>query len=104
MINGRDQDLLAALGQVLASEIDAAIKPLRERIERLEQRGWKGDYQRALPYCAQSEVRYKGATWIATRDVCAGEILPGEPGSGWQLKDKSPAPPRQPTSERTYGV
>jgi hypothetical protein len=88
--------LIADIGQVIRDEL----KPLEQRIEKLEQRGWRGDYQRAMAYPMQSEVRHKHATWIAIRDIAPGEV-PGEGATGWQLKDRAQTPPRQPTHPRT---
>jgi len=98
-MNARDEGLMSAIAVVLLDEVEKAIKPLRERIAKLEDRGWKGDFQKALSYSAQSEVRHKGASWVATRDIAPGEV-PGEGCTGWQLKDKAQTPPRGPTAQR----
>jgi hypothetical protein len=100
-VTTRDTALIGAIGQELAGR-DQRIEALERRIEKLEQRGWKGDYQRALAYPMQSEVRHKHSTWIATRDIAPGEV-PGEGATGWQQKIKSEVTPRQPTQERSYG-
>jgi hypothetical protein len=98
----RDQALISAIGHEL-NERDKRIEALERRIEKLEERGWKGDFQKALAYPAQSEVRYKHALWVATRDIAPGEV-PGEGATGWQQKIKPEIVARQPTPPRTYGT
>jgi hypothetical protein len=92
------KEFISAIGQIIADEL----KERDARIAKLEQRGWRGDYQRALAYPMQSEVRHKHATWIAICDIAPGEI-PGEGATGWQQKDKPQTPPRQPTVQRSNG-
>jgi hypothetical protein len=100
--------LITDVGQFVVQEIAYALKPLKEqmvalqaRIEELEQRGWKGDYQRAVSYPRHSLVRFNESLWSCIQDAGPNEI-PGQ-SNKWQLSVKRGdiAEPRQPTKPRT---
>ena len=99
----KEQALADAIGLVLVEEIERACKPLRERIEALERRGFKGVHQRAMTYNVGDEVTMDGSLWIAIAPVAPNE-LPGK-SSNWQLavKNGHGEDRRSPTMPRTQG-
>lgn len=97
-----EEAMLTAIGETIVKEIEHAIKPLLARIAQLEQRGFKGAYQKAMAYPAQSLVVHGSALWFSVREIPCGET-PGDGNTGWQLAIKSPLPPRQSTPPRTNG-
>ena len=94
-LNEKEQALIDAIN-ALAEEI----KKLQTRIHLLEQRGWKGDYQRAQAYVAGAEVRYDDARWYCIESVGPNEV-PGT-NNKWQLTLKrGDLTGRKPTQART---
>jgi hypothetical protein len=85
-LSAKDEALTQAIGEILVQEIERACKPLRERIEALERRGYKGGYQRAATYSRGDQVSADGSLFVAIMDVPPG-ARPGQ-SDHWQLQVK----------------
>jgi hypothetical protein len=88
MTQEEQDELCRALSVFIAERIEAATKPLRERIIELEKRGvdYKGVYQRAALYRRGDIVTHDGSMFVAITDIEPNE-LPGN-GGAWCLAVK----------------
>jgi hypothetical protein len=83
------QEICRALSVFVVERIEAATKPLRERIAELEKRGvdYKGTFQRACSYRRGDIITHDGSMFVAIADVAPNEA-PGN-GGNWQLAVKA---------------
>ena len=70
---------------IIQEAIEAAVGPLKARIEELERKGYVGIWKAGKEYSPQSECTHDGARWIAHKRT---SDKPGQSGD-WTMIEKS---------------
>ncbi len=83
------------MGEMVKTHIDRELRPLREKIAKLEAKSrdamsFRGVFQRAQSYKRGDCVTCDGALWFCVRFIDGSEGKPGTEGNdAWQLTGKS---------------